>query len=140
MRFDFKLGTIVAPINRDFTRVNYTKIEYCLYHIIDFSNVNNYNVLVEPINKSKFFSYGLESKAVIISHKKLVPFWVQIGDAFIHEKTGEMVVVDIIEINTKRGKSFEYEFFVSNFDKPFNDSITLQEWELERYYVPTKRY
>jgi hypothetical protein len=102
--------------------------------------VNKFNVLIEPINKSKFFSYGLESKAVIISHKKLVPFWVQIGDAFIHTKTGDMVVVDIIEINTKRGKSFEYEFFVSNFDKPFNDSITLQEWELERYYVPTKRY
>ena len=140
MRFDFKMGTIVAPINKDFTRVNYEKIDYCLYHIIDFSNVSKFNVLVEPINKSKFFSYGLESKAVIISHKKLVPFWVQIGDAFIHEKTGEMVVVDIIEINTKRGKSFEYEFFVSNFDKPFNDSITLQEWELERYYVPTKRY
>ena len=134
------MGTIVAPINKDFTRVNYEKIDYCLYHIIDFSNVNKFNVLVEPINKSKFFSYGLESKAVIISHKKLVPFWVQIGDAFIHNKTGEMVVVDIIEINTKRGKSFEYEFFVSNFDKPFNDSITLQEWELERYYVPTKRY
>lgn len=140
MRFDFKMGTIVAPINKDFTRVNYEKIDYCLYHIIDFSNVSKFNVLVEPINKSKFFSYGLESKAVIISHKKLVPFWVQIGDAFIHNKTGEMVVVDIIEINTKRGKSFEYEFFVSNFDKPFNDSITLQEWELERYYVPTKRY
>ena len=140
MRFDFKMGTIVAPINKDFTRVNYEKIDYCLYHIIDFSNVSKFNVLVEPINKSKFFSYGLESKAVIISHKKLVPFWVQIGDAFIHEKTGEMVVVEIIEINTKRGKSFEYEFFVSNFDKPFNDSITLQEWELERYYVPTKRY
>lgn len=140
MRFDFKLGTIVAPINKYFTRVNYEKIDYCLYHIIDFSNVSKFNVLVEPINKSKFFSYGLESRAVIISHKKLVPFWVQIGDAFIHEKTGEMVVVDIIEINTKRGKSFEYEFFVSNFDKPFNDSITLQEWELERYYVPTKRY
>ena len=140
MRFDFKMGTIVAPINKDFTRVNYEKIDYCLYHIIDFSNVSKFNVLVEPINKSKFFSYGLKSKAVIISHKKLVPFWVQIGDAFIHNKTGEMVVVDIIEINTKRGKSFEYEFFVSNFDKPFNDSITLQEWELERYYVPTKRY
>ena len=140
MRFDFKMGTIVAPINKDFTRVNYEKIDYCLYHIIDFSNVSKFNVLVEPLNKSKFFSYGLESKAVIISHKKLVPFWVQIGDAFIHEKTGEMVVVEIIEINTKRGKSFEYEFFVSNFDKPFNDSITLQEWELERYYVPTKRY
>ena len=140
MRFDFKMGTIVSPINKDFTRVNYEKIDYCLYHIIDFSNVSKFNVLVEPLNKSKFFSYGLESKAVIISHKKLVPFWVQIGDAFIHEKTGEMVVVEIIEINTKRGKSFEYEFFVSNFDKPFNDSITLQEWELERYYVPTKRY
>ena len=139
MRFDFKLGTIVAPINKDFTRVNYEKIDYCLYHIIDFSNVSKFNVLVEPINKSKFFSYGLESKAVIISHKKLVPFWVQIGDAFIHNKTGETVIVDIIEINTKRGKSFEYEFFVSNFDKPFNDSITLQELELERYYTPTKR-
>lgn len=140
MRFDFKMGTIVAPINKDFTRVNYEKIDYCLYHIIDFSNVSKFNVLVEPINKSKFFSYGLESKAVIISHKKLVPFWVQIGDTFIHNKTGETVIVDIIEINTKRGKSFEYDFFVSNFDKPFNDSITLQEWELERYYVPTKRY
>ena len=140
MRFDFKMGTIVAPINKDFTRVNYEKIDYCLYHIIDFSNVSKFNVLVEPINKSKFFSYGLESKAVIISHKKLVPFWVQIGDAFIHNKTGETVIVDIIEINTKRGKSFEYEFFVSNFDKPFNESITLQEWELERYYTPTKRY
>ena len=139
MRFDFKLGTIVAPINKDFTRVNYEKIDYCLYHIVDFSNVNKFNVLVEPLNKSKFLSYGLESKAVIISHKKLVPFWVQIGDAFIHEKTGETVIVDIIEINTKRGDSFEYEFFVSNFDKPFNDSITLQEWELERYYVPTKK-
>lgn len=140
MRFDFKLGTIVAPINKDFTLVNYKKIDYCLYRIIDFSNVNKFNVLVEPINKSKFFSYGLESKAVIISHKKLVPFCVQIGDAFIHNKTGETVVVDIIEINTKRGKSFEYEFFVSNYDKPLNASITLQEWELERYYVPTKRY
>ena len=81
MRFDFKMGTIVAPINKDFTRVNYEKIDYCLYHIIDFSNVSKFNVLVEPLNKSKFFSYGLESKAVIISHKKLVPFWVQIGDA-----------------------------------------------------------
>lgn len=140
MRFDFKMGTIVAPINKDFTRVNYEKIDYCLYHIIDFSNVNKYNVLIEPINKSKFRAYGLDSKAVIISHKKLVPFWVQIGDAFISKITGETVIVDIIEINTKRGNSFEYEFFVSNFDKPFNDSITLQEWELERYYVPTKRY
>ena len=140
MRFDFKMGTIVAPINKDFTRVNYEKIDYCLYHIIDFSNVSKFNVLVEPLNKSKFFSYGLESKAVIISHKKLVPFWVQIGDAFICKKTGETVIVDIIEINTKRGNSFEYEFFVSNFDKPFNDSITLQEWELDRYYLPTKRY
>ena len=140
MRFDFKIGTIVAPINKDFTRVNYEKIDYCLYHIIDFSNVSKFNVLVEPINKSKFFSYSLKSKAVIISHEKLVPFWVQIGDAFIHNKTGETVIVDIIEINTKLGKSFEYEFFVSNFDKPFNESITLQEWELERYYTPTKRY
>ena len=139
MRFDFKMGTIVAPINKDFTRVNYDRIDYCLYHIIDFSNVNKYNVLIEPINKSKFRAYGLDSKAVIISHKKLVPFWVQIGDAFTNNKTGETVIVDIIEINNKRGKSFEYEFFVSNFDKPFNDSITLQEWELERFYVPTKR-
>lgn len=140
MKFQFKLGVIVAPRNKDFIIVNYQKIEYCLFHIIDFSSNDNYNVLIEPLNKSKFEAYGFNKKPLIISSKKLVPFWVQIGDAFICRKTGETVIVDIIEINTKRGNSFEYEFFVSNFDKPFNDSITLQEWELNKYYTPTKRY
>lgn len=135
-KFEFKMGSIVLPMNKDFTLGQYRTIKHCLFHIIDFSQNDNYNVLIEPVNKSKFEVFGFDKKPLIISHKKLVPYWVQIGDAYKENKSGDIYAVQIIDILGKAGDMFEYEFFITNITKPFNDDICVQEWELNECFTP----